>query len=128
MYPTIMLILEPKFRFRALKADMQLFDPWKYTFSSNLQNSRSMDTAHDHTGFGVQFLFLGSKGLYLPLLPLKAYILYSFYKIPDRWITITRFLTVVMCNFKLYLSISCRSELSEIFWNLLEPSQAFWDF
>jgi hypothetical protein len=44
---TIILILEPKFRFWALAAYFRFFNPQKYTFSSSLWNSRSTDRSHD---------------------------------------------------------------------------------
>jgi hypothetical protein len=75
IYHMTILILGLKFRFWVLKAYFYLFDPLKYIFSSFKLNSWSMDTSHDHTNFGTQIPFLGSKGQFLPFGPLKVYII-----------------------------------------------------
>jgi hypothetical protein len=39
-----------------------------------------MDISHDHTDFGPQIPFMGSKGLFSPFRPLKVYIFFFFIK------------------------------------------------
>jgi hypothetical protein len=60
---TTILILKFKFRFWALRAYFLIF-------------------IHDHTSFGAQILFQGSKGLFLPFDP-QNYVFFGPYQITD---------------------------------------------
>jgi hypothetical protein len=59
-----------------------VFLTFQLYFFCFMWNYRSMDISHDHTDFGPQIPFLGSRGQFLPFWPPKVYFFMLHVKFP----------------------------------------------